>query len=246
LDAGTLASLRDDPTPDAPAYAHLRACPACAASLSDATARAAVVSEALAALDAPLDLAAAKAATRARLDRVRASRQAGGWRRWPIGRAAMLLLTTAGAASALTWTPIRRLFTPRETPPVTAVAPAPLTAPPAVQQPEATGIAFDVGGAGIEVIVRGATPGSVLEVAWGAGASARVQGPIGTRYTFGDGRLELEAEAGDLRLELPRSAASSVVVDGRVYVTRSATGVSVGATAVERTDDLVRFVVPAP
>ena len=55
VDAGTIVALRDEPTQDAPGYAHVRTCAACAAALSDVTARAALIGEALAALDTPLE-----------------------------------------------------------------------------------------------------------------------------------------------------------------------------------------------
>lgn len=247
VDAGTIVTLRDEPTPDAPAYAHVGACGACTAALSDATARAALIAEALGALDRPVDLAAAKAATRARLDRTRGRRPAGGWRRWPLGRAAMLLLATAGAASALTWTPIRSMFTARApatgTTTTSTQVPAMSTAP--AQLVERSGIAVDVAGGEIRVIVREAVPGTVLGVVWSDDATARISGPAGSAFTYGDGRLEVDAEDGDLRLELPRTATSTVEVNGRVYVARTPTGVTVSEPAVERTDERVLFLVPS-
>lgn len=246
VDAGTLVGLRDGLAPDALTGAHLRACAACAGALTEASQRAALVSEALATLDAPLDLVSAKAATRARLDRSRSSERSAGWRSWPLGRAAVLLLATAGAVSALTWTPLRsRWSTPEPSP--AAVPPATTAVPstaPAQQLSATTGIAVDVAAIGIDVVVRGAAPGSLVEVVWGPDSAARVVGPAGSGFTYGEGRLQIEAGAGDLRLELPRAARSTVAVDGRVYVARSGLEVIVSEPTLVRTDDLVRFVVP--
>ncbi len=245
LDEGTIVALRDELPRNAPARAHLRVCPSCEAALADATSRSTSVAEALATLDAPIDLAAAKAATRARLDRARASDSTPAWRRWPIGRAAVILLATAGAASALTMSPLRSLLAPAEeastTTPVVTSAPAP-------QASETSAIAVEVLDGRIEVIVRGAAPGTLVEVVWGEGTSARVEGPRGSGFTYSAGRLEVDATAGALRVELPRAASSAVVeIDGRLFLERSdAAGLRLSVPAVERTDDIVRFVVPTP
>jgi hypothetical protein len=244
VDAGTIAALRDELAPDAPAYAHLSACSVCAAALTEARARATFIAEGLAALDVPMDLVAAKAATRARLDRARATGRVPRWRSWPLGRAAALLLATAGAASALTWTPLRDLLPSRERAPAAQPAAAPAVTGAATQLPNTSGIAVDVSGSAIAVIVRGVAPGAVVEVAWSSGAEARVVGPAGSAFTYGEGRLQVESAAGDLRLELPRSARSTLEIDGRVWMERSAAGLTVNGPEVERTDDLIRFVVP--
>jgi hypothetical protein len=124
--------------------------------------------------------------------------------------------------------------------------PARATIPPPVQQPATSAIAVDVGSGGIDVVVRGAARGAVLEVVWATGTAARVSGPVGSGFTYGGGRLEIQAASGDLRLELPRSAISSVEVDGRVYLARSAAGLTIREPAIESTDELVRFVIPRP
>jgi hypothetical protein len=246
VDAGTIAALRDELGPGAPEYAHLRVCSACVAALAEASSRATFVAESLAALDMPVDLAAAKAATRARLDHVRAMGRVPRWRQWPLGRAAALLIATAGAASALTWTPIRSLWTTPEVVPAATPTPTSTSTPTGAttQMPTTSGIAVDLEGLALAVIVRGAAPGAVVEVVWTSEAVARVEGPAGSGFTYGEGRLEVESAAGDLRLELPRAARSTVEVDGRVWVERSVEGLSVNGPTIERTNDLLRFVVP--
>jgi hypothetical protein len=243
VDEGTLLLLRDEAPPDAPARAHVRDCRSCSAALADATSRAALLSEALAALDFPVDAAAAKAATRARLDRARADRPLPAWRRWPLGRAAVLLLVCAGAASAaLTWSPLRSWRASR---PVPASQPEPTVTPTPTRLTETSGIAVEIPDGRIAIVVRDAPPGTVVEVLWSAGAAVRVEGPAGSAFTYGDGRLQVDAPSGMLRVDLPRAARSATLeVDGRVWLERTGAGVTVHEPALERTDDLVRFVVP--
>lgn len=248
LDDAAILAVRDDVAADPSAYAHLDECATCVAEVADARSRSTVIAEAFATLDGPIDVAAAKAATRARLDRTRSSRALPAWRRWPLGRAAMLLLASAGAASALTWTPLRSLWDAAPSAPEAApavAAPAPAVEP--AQEPTTSGIAVPVRDGRIDVIVRGVAPGAVLEVAWTGDATARIVAPPGSDFTYADGRVEVDAASGGLRVELPRAAsAATVVVDGLVYVERSALGVLVRAPVAERTDDLIRFIVPAP
>lgn len=249
LDDATIIALRDDDVAEGSTYAHLDECATCVAAVADASSRSTLIAGALAAFDGPIDVAAAKAATRARLDRTRSARVLPAWRRWPLGRAAMILLASAGAASALTWSPLRSLWAP--TPSAPEPVPAAVAAPaPTLELPQETttrGIAVPVSDGRIDVIVRGAAPGSALDVAWSGETIARIVAPPGSVFTYADGRVEVDAAAGGLRVELPRTAsAATVEVDGLVYLQRSAAGVVVLEPAVERTDDLVRFVVPAP
>ena len=242
LDEGTILALRDDGPSAASAYAHLDDCSVCVTELADAKHRYTMVSDALSTLDGPVEVLAAKAATRARLDRARTARSVPTWRRWPLGRAAAILLATAGAASALTWSPIRTLWAPA-TQTVEPTQPAAASS----QQPITTSVAVEPRDGRLQVILRDAAPGSLLEVAWTDAASARVVAPAGSAFTYADGRIEVDATAGQIRVELPRTlAAATVEVDGVVYVERSAADVTVSRPSAELGGDLVRFVVPGP
>jgi hypothetical protein len=243
---GMVVALRDELPRDAPTLAHMRVCSTCVAALADAAGRSMLIAEALASLDAPIDLAASKAATRTRLDLARARDRAEAPRR-QLGRAAvLLLLATAGAASALTLTPLGRWWSAPAPSSTSApvYAPAPAVAPAPTQTPESSAVAVDVSAGVIDVVITGAAPGTMLEVVWGTGATARAAGSPGSAFTYGVGRLEVTAAAGDLRLELPRAARSTLRVDGRVYLERSDAGVTVLEPALEHSDDLIRFRVP--
>lgn len=244
LDDDAIVALRDDASADAWTLAHMDECATCVAEVAEARSRSGLIAEALATLDGPVDLLAAKAATRARLDRGRPGRVVPAWRRWPLGRAAILLLASAGAASALTWSPLRSLWSP--TPSSTETESPPAAAPAPALDPQMSAIAVPVSDGRIDVIVRGAAPGSSLEVAWSVEVTARIVAPPGSGFTYADGRVEVDATAGPLRIELPRAAsAATVVVGNRLFVERTASGVVVHEPVVERTEDIVRFVIPA-
>jgi len=251
LDDARVVMLRDtlhDENPlDSRDVSHLRACAACAAELEDARVRGSVISDALAALDSTVDVASAKAAVRARLDdrRPRAASRVRDLRRSiPIGRAAAILLVTAGAVAALPWSPISPW---RATPPT-----APTSLPTTTSQsaaPEgaasAASVTVDVTDR-IEFVVRSVPAGSALEVVWRDDTAASVAAPEGSSFALGAGRVEVDASAGAIRIEAPRGADLAVTVNGRTFLERSAAGLTVAEPAVEVTDEGVRFLVREP
>lgn len=240
LDDARILMLRDGDPSDPRDAAHLHACTVCAAELDEARVRASVVADALSTLDFPVDLAAAKAAVRERLDRERPPARAR--RPIPIGRAAAILLLTAGAAAALPWSPVspwRRSPTPPASLSTTPAQPAPQDAA------SAASVTVDVADR-IEISVSSASPGSELEVLWRDGTSVRVAAPRGSSFALGAGRVEVAATGGPIRIEAPRSAGLAVVVDGRTYLERTSAGLTLSEPAAEVSDDGVRFLVREP
>jgi hypothetical protein len=240
VDEGGIATLRDEGVADPWTSLHLDGCAVCTAELADAKNRAAAVGDALASLDIPVDVPAAKAAVRRRLDRER-SEAPGGLRRIPVGRAAAILLVTAGAAAALPWSPLARWWSAPTVPPNPSTTATQEALPPG--DPATASIAVDVVDA-IEVVVNGAPAGATVEVVWLGESFARVAAPSGSQFTFSNGRIELQATAGAVRLELPRTARARVVVNGRDYLQRSASGITVVEPGAEVADERIRFVVP--
>jgi hypothetical protein len=239
LDGGRIVTFRDDDLSDASDMSHLESCAVCTAELEEARERAAMVAETLATLDSPVDVIAAKASVRLRLDRERAS-AVPARSRIPIGRAAAILLVTAGAAAALPWSPISPWR--RET---TAPAPTSTTVDQTVapgEAPAPASVAVDVA-EGIEIVVTGASAGATLEVVWRDDASAQVSAPRGSSFALAAGRVEVGASAGAIRIEAPRDARLEVIVNGATYLERSAAGLSVVEPAVEVADGGVRFLV---
>ncbi len=244
LSEGAIVALRDGERAAEHDLAHLEACDACREAETAARARSAMVSDALALLDDPVDTASAKAHVRRRIDERRSSRSPLSWSRLPLGRAAAILLVTAGAASALPGSPVRDWWLGSSGEPAPLVEPATVTgAEPPAQTPRPTGIAVAVPDGRIAVVVRGTEPGTVVDVVWQGDATARISAPAGSGFTYGDGRAEVSATPGAIEVRLPRSATlATVEVEGALYLRRSAAGLEVLGPAVERGDDRIRFV----
>jgi hypothetical protein len=98
----------------------------------------------------------------------------------------------------------------------------------------------------IDVIVSGASIGGAVEVIWTDGADALVSAPRGSSFALATSRVEVEATDGTVRVEIPRAATASVVVNGRRYLERSVDGLALIEPAAEVSDQVVRFIVQAP
>ncbi|MDH3207264.1 MAG: hypothetical protein OEO79_11665 [Gemmatimonadota bacterium] len=247
LDEATLLSVRDGGPLEAGVRMHLDACATCSRALAAAQARAEAIALTLTALDGPVEATAAKAGVRAR---VRAAGQPAP-RRWAsqhLGRAAALLLVTAGAAAALPGSPVRSLLRSPATEPEVAAPAATLSesAPQALAVDAASsGISIAVLDGPVHVVVRGAAAGSELLVTWTDETAASVRAASGSRFTYAAGRVEVDASRGTVSLELPRAATRvSVEVDGRLYLSGSPEALEVAGPTVERTRESIRFRVP--
>jgi hypothetical protein len=241
LDDGRVVMLRDGDPSYPQEAAHLDGCGVCTAEIGEARVRASVVADALSTLDFPVDVAAAKVAVRERVDRERAP--AGPRRTIPIGRAAAILLVTAGAAAALPWSPIspwRRTSAPPVSVPITTIQPAPQADADATAS-----VTVDVAER-IEISVTTASGGSELVIVWRDGTSARVAAPRGSSFVLGASRVEVAATEGPIRIEAPRGAGLAVVVNGRTYLERTPAGLTVSEPAAEVSDESVRFLVREP
>jgi hypothetical protein len=244
LDEGTVVAVRDGDAAAEPATPHLHECAPCADALQKSRSRSRTIAEALATLDEPVDIVHAKAAVRRRLDARRGdARPRRGWLRAHLGRAAAILVLTAGAASALPWSPVREWWSG----PPGDVTPSaePVRAVAAGQGSPAAGLSVAVPEGGIAVVIREAAPGAAIDVAWADGAIASISAPPGSAFSYADGRIEVVAAAGPVLLELPRTAGFvSVEVDGRIFLERSGDRLDIPGPTAERTDSHVRFVVP--
>lgn len=198
---------------------HLGECLDCRRRLEGARARAGAVSTALSALDVPAPTDAAWAEVRSRLAPLAGAdlgRHTGpSVLRWPLARAAGLVLLLAGGAAAavIPGSPVRSwIFGDANSVPA-ATAEAEVGAQPvelgAMADPEAGAVA----------VVLTVPPESEIVVRR-RGTRAGVFGPEGTGFTSGAGRLEARAPAGPVRIELPASSTSSSLrINGRVVLT---------------------------
>ncbi len=242
LEHGTITAIRDGALVTGDAREHLGGCPRCRAELERAGRRADRIATALAGLDVPVDTASAKAAVRRRLDarRDRDSRPERHWRRH-LGRAAAIVLATAGAAYAVPGSPVREILRPVVVP----VAPGPTESAATQEAPQEGGIAVSVPDGRIRVLVRDAAPGTEIEVVWVDAASARVLAAPGSSFSFGEGRAEATVAPGPVRVHLPRFAPDvTLEVDGRPYLRRAATELELLERPISTSDDRIRFVVP--
>ena len=245
LDEATILSVRDGGSVQATASAHIAACATCGAALTAAQARAEMVGRTLTALDGPIEATAAKAGVRARLRPSGNVHAPGRWGSRHLGRAAAVLLVTAGAAAALPGSPVRILWGPstRE-PALDPPAALSVVGTQSTPSPDASsaGITVAVSDGFVQVVVRGAAPGSEVSVAWTDQHTASLTAPPGSRFTYSAGRVEVDASRGAVRMELPRDARLvSLEVDGDLYLTGSPGSLEVLGPAVERTDESIRF-----
>lgn len=243
LDEGTITAIRDRTPVDADAREHLATCVSCRTALDDARHRTVLVERSLATLEQDVDLAAAKAAVRARIDAARdAEVDRGGRLRSHLGRAAAVLLVAAGAVYALPGSPLREwtVGTDEVQPPN-----GPLATPPQ-EAPSRGGIEVNVPDGRMEVVLRGVEAGSFVDVVWSESATARISAAAGSSFSFGDGRAEATVAPGPIVVALPRFASViSLEVDGRTFLRRSSGALEVLEPTVERSEDRLRFVVRA-
>ena len=240
-----MLSVRDGGPLEAGVRAHLDECATCSRTLSAVQARAEAIAQTLTALDGPVEATAAKAGVRARV-RAAGQRTPRRWARQHFGRAAALLLVTAGAAAALPGSPVRSLLRPPAAEPEVP-APATTLSESVPQSPasDASGISIAVPEGLVDVVVRGASTGSEVLVTWTDEAAASVSAAPGSRFTYAAGRIEVDASRGTVRLELPRAATRvSLEVDGHLYLTGSPASLEVAGPSVETTLESIRFRVP--
>jgi hypothetical protein len=244
LDEGTIVSLRDREWAPDEARHHLESCTGCESAVHEAEQRAAQIERSLASLENPeIDLEAARARIRARVD-ARTERNIRGGARWwtgHLGRAAAVLLIATGAVSALPGSPVRSWIAGPEEP--THVVPAAATE--TFQEAVTSGVAVPVPAGGIRVVLSSLGPVGPIEVVWVDEATARVDAPAGSRFTYGEGRVEAMVAGGPVRIELPRAgAAVAIEVDGQTYLTRSGAQLQLTGPVGERSDAGILFTVP--
>jgi len=237
---GTIVAIRDGSLVDADATEHLGTCSSCQAALDDARARANAIERILSQSDDVVDLNAAKAAVRARLD-ARTTRQSQSRRlRGYAGRAAAVLLVAAGAAYALPGSPLRDLIAPATPGPTVATG----TEGGSQDVPSQGGIVVEVPDGRIRIVLSGLSDGEALDIVWMDAASARIVAAAGSSFSFAEGRAEASVAPGPVRVELPRQASAvAVEVDGRTYLRRTSGSLEILEPVSEVSEDRIRFLI---
>lgn len=251
LDEATILAVRDGEPVDPSASSHLKECSTCRRALAAARDRVELIERTLAIVDRPAETTAARAGVRARLGNTPRDSARRSWGGRHLGRAAALLLVTAGAAAAaLPGSPVWRLLSPSPAPEPVEAPPAPAPVQPVVEatEPRATpapfGISVEVPDGLITVVVRGADPGSEISVEWTEELTASLTAPAGSRFTYAAGRVEVDASRGAILVQLPGEASfASLEVDGEVYLAGSREDLTISGPTVEGDGGVIRFVV---
>lgn len=221
LDEATIVAIRDGESVSSHAHRHVEACPVCAGALGEARDRAEAVRTALTALDRPIDdFEPFREAAAARLGRTSPVHR-GYARRLTLGRAAALLILTAGSLYALPGSPLRSSrFSSESDLPRATVTPTTSTVTPTPERVEAP-----VGAGGMAVDVHEPTESTTLEVVWIDADEVRVTAASGSTFLVGATRIDVHPRDGAIVVELPRmSAGVSLRVDGRALLRVEASG----------------------
>lgn len=261
-DEGTLQAHLDGETggPDSERIReHLAGCAACAARLRELEADRAAVARAVARLDVPPPVDAARMELRDRLAARSGTAEWGGageggragpLSRRALARAAILLLLVAGvAADRLPGSPfqgwlgelagqVRSAFAggADDRPDTTADAPA---------GEAESGVRVSPAGGRVRIVLTGLPPGSRIDVRLVDGAEAGVRGMGGGRYRTAPGLIEVVEPGAGVRVEIPREVPSATVeVDGRVYLRKEGGRLEVAGPATDSTEAELRFRTP--
>lgn len=170
-----------------------------------------------------------------------------------LPRAAVLVLALGTAAAAMIpGSPVYRLINPAP-----RAAQVESAAPPSAAQPIATSTAAAAAAAPAEAGVSIEPLNGEVRVVLRAGSELRVRASIASspragvfatgaaaqaRFDASPGRIEVTgAESGDLRIEMPRGAVTTVMVNGRDYLRSNDGEIQLFAPADSRADAEVTF-----
>lgn len=243
VDPGTIATIRDRGLVDAGADRHVRGCLTCRAALDEARTRSEQVDEELSALsdDLDIDVVRAKAEVRRRLDERReAVHRPSSGPLWALGRAAVLLLAVTGVVYALPGSPLRDWLGPRAEPEA-VVAPA-AAEPDAATESE--GIELTVPDTGLGIVLTSVAADATVEVLRIEGRRTAIVAGPGSRYLVSQGRAEVDAAPGPVRITLPRDAGPlTIEVGGRMILRQVDGELELSGDVVSRSADRIVFSV---
>lgn len=207
-----LLALRDGESIPETDRAHIDACSACLAALDEARARADLIRDVLDDVAAPIDIEAAKATVRARLDRTR------GRPRFPVlgsslRRAAAILLVAAGAVSAMQSPPVRSWLSERFAEPTDQRGQPVGTASPA-DELHAVGVPALPD---LVIALAGAEPRTLMSLVFEPRDEVEVSAAEGTRFAIASNRVDVSDVVGPIVIRVPEGAPSlTITSDGRM------------------------------
>lgn len=232
--------------------AHLEACPQCKGVAETLEAASAATARSLLLIDVEPRTQEVKKGIRARQEP--RSGRGPRWYGMSLPRAASIaLLLTAGAASALPGSPVRRwvvqgwdAFTGafqagREGDQPRGSAEEPAVTPPEESPPE-TGAGIPVLAGGIEILVHDLPTDAELRVLWTDGEEAWIFAGEGTRFNRDGERLEAFSPPGPVRIEIPRNIGHlTLSLDGAVLLRKNGQELEILAPVQEQTPSEIRF-----
>ena len=242
LDEGTILALRDRGLVDADAREHVDECATCAAALTAAQERADAVAFALRSLDGgpPIDVDAAKAAVRRRLDARREERRtpAPGLYR-SLGRAAALVLLASGAVYAMPNSPLRGWLSGDA-----GTDAAVVESPPPVEVASPEGVELTVPAGGLTIRLTSVQPDQRIEVVWVEGDRASVVAASDSYYAVSSSGVGVDVREGDVRIGLPTGPEPIIIeANGRMVLSRVDGAVRVQGDVVSRDPNGIVFTV---
>ena len=206
--------------------AHVGECAVCAARLQDLRELGAAFSTAVESADITPIPMAALAELRVRAGQYSWRERMRGARR-QFRRAAIVVIgVTAAGVAAVPGSPVRdyligvwRSLTSDQQAPV--APPAAVKETPAPEPDSPIGHAVTPAGGRVRIALVGQANGTAVRVTLVDADKARIRASNGTapRFTIGAGEATLQGGSGEIHIELPRTAAGSIEVDGRVFVT---------------------------
>lgn len=240
LDEGTILTIRDRGLVDSGAREHLDGCPSCTMALDTAKERADAVARSLRTLDdgAPIDVEAAKAEVRRRVDARRdAHPRRGPWIHRSLGRAAILVLLASGAVYALPNSPLRGWLAGTGT-----------SSPGVVESSTdggvSPGVELTVPATGLSIRLTAVAADQRIEVVWIDGDQLSVVAGSDSRYEVSATGVGVVVSAGDVRIGVPIGPAPIIIeANGRMVLSRVDGEVDIQADVVSRDENRIVFTV---
>ena len=229
VNEGLLLALRDGESVTEEALSHVEMCAVCSSGLEEVSARAALIREMLEEEVPAVDLEAAKAAVRARLDRSR-TRSRVPFIVSSVRRAAAILLVAAGAVSAFQAPSVRSWLSERFGD-SGATGPGAGTAPRQAEELQSVGIAARPG---LVIALTGLDAGHRVALVFEVRDEVEVSAAEGTRFVIADARIDASDVVGPVVIRVPVGApALMIMANGRIMFTGTDAEYDVDSSGVQ-------------
>lgn len=229
LDEGLVLALRDGEEVSQGDRSHVEMCAVCSSRVEEVSARAAMIRDMLEDEWPAVDLDAAKAAVRARLDQSR-TRSRLPFIASSVRRAAAILLVAAGAVSALQ-VPLVRSWLSETFGESGAPGPGAGSAPRQAEELQSVGIAARPG---LVIALSGLDAGHRVALVFEIRDEVEVSAAEGTRFVIADARIDASNVVGPIVIRVPAGApALTITANGRIMFTGTDAEYDVDSSGVQ-------------